>query len=133
MTSEHSKAVTNTETRATTRTQNEQPALRPAVDVHENDNVIILYAELPGVSQDNLDITIDNGNLELEARASIDVPTDMRAVYAEFQSPHYKRSFTLSNELDTDNIDAKLVHGILELTIPKKETIKPRKVEVNVA
>jgi len=133
MTTEQSKAVTSTQEQVKPLTQQEQPALRPAVDVHENDDVIILYAELPGVSQDNLNVTIDNGNLQLEAKASIDTPSEMDVVYAEFQTPNYRRSFTLSNELDIDHIDAKLSHGILQLTIPKKETIKPKKVEVKVA
>ena len=133
MTTEQSKEVTNTDEQTKSITQPEQPSIRPAVDVHENDDVIVLYAELPGVNQDNLDITIENGNLQLEARAKLDTPAEMSPVYAEFQTPNYKRSFTLSNELDTDNIEAKLAHGILKLTIPKKETIKPRKVDVKVA
>jgi len=133
MTTEQSKAVTSTQEQTKPLTQQEQPALRPAVDVHENDDVIVLYAELPGISQDNLNITIDNGNLQLEAKASIDTPSEMDVVYAEFQTPNYRRSFTLSNELDIDTIEARLSHGILQLSIPKKETIKPKKVEVKVA
>ncbi len=110
-----------------------QSTLRPSVDIHENNNCIILYAELPGVSQDDLEITIDNDKLLLEAKASIETPAEMKPVYAEFQSANFKRSFTLSDELDTDQVKAKLTHGILELTIPKKELSKPRKIEVKVA
>jgi len=133
MTTEQSKAVTSTQEQTKPLTQQEQPALRPAVDVHENDDVIVLYAELPGVSQNNLNITIDNGSLQLEAKASINTQPEMNVVYAEFQTANYRRSFTLSNELDIENIEAKLSHGILQLIIPKKETIKPKKVEVKVA
>ncbi len=110
-----------------------QSTLRPVVDIHENNDCIILYAELPGVSQDDLEITIDKDNLLLEAKASIETPAEMKPVYAEFQSANFKRSFTLSDELDTEQVEAKLTHGLLELTIPKKELSKPRKIEVKVA
>jgi HSP20 family molecular chaperone IbpA len=124
-----SVAITGDRTNTVTK---QQPALRPDVDVHENDHFIKLYAELPGVNQDDLSMTIDKNNLLIEATATIDAPTEMKVVYSEFQVANFKRSFSLSNELDTDNVEARLANGILELTIPKKEIIKPRKIEVNV-
>ncbi len=133
MTTQQYKSVANTENRTNPATkQQTHPALRPDVDVHENDHFIKLYAELPGVNQDDLSITIDKNNLLLEATATIDAPTEMDVVYAEFQVANFKRSFSLSNELDTDNVEAQLTNGILELTIPKKEITKPRKIEVKV-
>ncbi|MEE9413495.1 MAG: Hsp20/alpha crystallin family protein [Methylococcales bacterium] len=110
-----------------------QEIVRPVVDIHENDHYIALYAELPGVSQDNLEITIDKDNLLLEAKPSFETSADIKPVYAEFQTVQFKRSFTLSDELDTEHAEANLKHGILELKIPKKELTKPRKVEVKVA
>jgi HSP20 family molecular chaperone IbpA len=134
MTIQQYQTVANTENR--TNPGIRQPthsALRPDVDVHENDHFIKLYAELPGVNQDDLNITIDKNNLLLEATATIDAPTEMDVVYAEFQVASFKRSFSLSNELDADNVKALLTNGILQLTIPKKEIATPRKIEVNVA
>lgn len=133
MTTQQYATVANTGDRINLVTrQQTYSALRPDVDVHENDHFIKLYAELPGVNQNDLSITIDKNNLLLEGTATIDAPTEMEAVYAEFQVANFKRSFSLSNELDTDNVEAQLTNGILELTIPKNEITKPRKIEVKV-
>jgi HSP20 family molecular chaperone IbpA len=132
MTTQQQQTInTEAQTKTITRPQS-QTVLRPDVDVHENDHYITLYAELPGVNQDDLSISIDKNNLILEATATIDAPDNIKVVYSEFQIAHFKRNFSLSNELDTDNVEAKLANGILELTIPKKEITKPRKIEVNV-
>jgi HSP20 family molecular chaperone IbpA len=135
MTTQHDTAVVNTENQVNTVTKQEQslPLLRPVVDIHENEDYIALYAELPGVNQDDLTITIDQDNLLLEAKTTISSPADIKPVYAEFQAAQYKRSFSLSNDLDTEHVVAKLNYGILELKIPKKELTKPRKIEVMVA
>ncbi|MEE9424595.1 MAG: Hsp20/alpha crystallin family protein [Methylococcales bacterium] len=71
--------------------------------------------------------------LLLEAKARFENPSEIKSLYAEFQPTNFKRSFTLNDELDTEHVEAKLSHGILELKIAKKELIKPRKVEVKVA
>lgn len=133
MTTQQNTAVVNKKDQVNTVTKQSLPQLRPVVDIHENDDYIALYAELPGVNQDDLTITIDQDTLLLEANATITAPADMKPVYAEFQAAQYKRSFSLSNDLDTEHVVAKLNHGILELKIPKKELIKPRKIEVMVA
>jgi HSP20 family molecular chaperone IbpA len=134
MTTQQYETVANTEnqTNPVTR-QQKHPVLRPDVDVHENEQAITLHAELPGVKQDDLSIIIDKNNLVLEATATIDTPTEMKMVYAEFQVANFKRSFSLGKEFDTDNVTAKLSNGVLELTIPKKEVLKPRRIEVKVA
>lgn len=135
MTTQQNTRAANTEDRKhqVPQQQHLQPTLRPVVDVHENDDYIALYAELPGVSQDDLEITIDKDNLLLEAKGNIETPTDMKPVYAEFQTANFKRSFSLNDELDTEHVEAKLSHGILELKIPKKALTKLRKVEIKVA
>src|SRR5690606_29930869 len=89
-----------------------QPArvrtIRPPVDVFEDDERITLYADLPGVSQDQLDVSVHGKVLTIEGSASISTPKDMKVAYAEFRTPHYLREFTLSGELDTTGIDASL-------------------------
>jgi HSP20 family molecular chaperone IbpA len=57
---------------------------------------------------------------------------NMELVYGEVQTPQYRRSFTLSRELDPGKIDARLINGVLTLRIPKTEEAKPRRIEVRV-
>lgn len=102
----------------------------PAVDVYENTNGITLRADLPGVSQERLHLQVDKDTLLIEGDAELDIPGGVKALYAEFRTPHYRRSFTLSSELDTEAIEANLKDGVLTLHLPKKAPYQPRKIQV---
>ncbi|HEX2546628.1 MAG TPA: Hsp20/alpha crystallin family protein [Ramlibacter sp.] len=102
----------------------------PPVDVFENDASITLLADLPGVTKDQLHVRVDGDNLLLEATAATAGPEHMELVYGEAQCPSYRRTFTLSRELDTGRIEAQLRDGVLRLTIPKAEEARPRRIQV---
>jgi len=104
--------------------------LLPDVDVWEDAAVITLKADLPGVSNKGLSVRVDNDTLLVDGDATLDMPKGMEAVYAEIRTPHFRRSFALSRELDSERIDAKLKDGVLTITIPKAETAKPHRIEV---
>lgn len=114
------------------RNEDEQ-ALRPQVDVFENAEGITLHADMPGVSRDRLGVQVDGDTLLIEGDAQISMPEGMEAIYADIRATYYRRSFTLSNELDTGRIDANLKDGILVVNIPKREEMRPRRIEVKVA
>jgi HSP20 family protein len=107
--------------------------IRPAVDIFEDQSGITLRADMPGVSRESLDIRIDRDTLSVEAQASISTPENMEALHAEVQSTRYQRSFSLSGELDTDNVEANLKDGVLTLRIHKRAEHQPRKIEVQSA
>ena len=104
--------------------------IRPAVDIFEDQSGITLRADMPGVSRDSLDIRIDRDTLSVEAQASISTPEKMEALHAEVQSTRYQRSFSLSGELDTNNVEANLKDGVLTLRIHKRAEHQPRRIEV---
>ncbi len=105
-------------------------ALLPPVDVIEDGAGITLYADLPGVSRDKLDLQIDTDTLTIEGVAEVELPEGLEAKHAEITVPHYRRVFTLSRELDTEKVTAELHQGVLKLRIPKAEHAQPRKIEV---
>ena len=109
-----------------------QPAMRPSVDIFENGDSITLQASVPGVSQDTLKIQVDDKTLEIEGDIDIDMPSDLTSLYADVRATRYQRAFTLSGELDTTRIDAKLTDGLLSVVIPKRDEVRPRKIEVQV-
>ena len=104
--------------------------VRPPVDIFENAEGITLMADIPGVSKDRLNIEVDKDTLLVEGRAHIEMPGSMEALYADVRSTHYRRTFALSGELDTGNIEANLKDGVLSLHIPKRAEVRPRKIEV---
>ncbi len=111
---------------------NERP-VAPAIDVFEDAGGITLLADMPGVSRDNLDVRLDGETLTVEGRLDLDLPQDMRAVWAEVQVPKFRRVFTLSRELDASRIEANLKDGVLNLRVPKLAHAQPRRIEVRAA
>ena len=105
-------------------------ALVPLVDVSEDASGITLTADLPGASRETLSLNVDGDTLTIEAPISLDAPAELQAVYAEVRSGRYRRSFTLSRELDSQRIDATLKDGVLTLRLPKLEQARPRRIEV---
>ncbi|MBI0331426.1 Hsp20/alpha crystallin family protein [Burkholderia plantarii] len=105
----------------------------PAVDVIEDSHGVTLYADLPGVPRDKLDIRVADGSLSIEAEAVIPVPSGLRLRHGEIRHPRFSRVFTLSQDLDTSRIDAQLRDGVLTLSIPRREEAQPRRIEIRTA
>ena len=110
----------------------EEPALLPAVDVLEDASGITLYADLPGVPKDRLNLRVEGETLFIDAEIVLALPQDMQASHAEVQRTRYRRAFTLSRELDPAKVTADLNQGGLRLRIPKAEHAQPRRIEVQV-
>lgn len=128
--------MTNTNqalTRAQDPTQRDEPALLPPVDVIEDATGITLYADLPGVPRDRLNVRVEGDTLSIEADLVLSLPPDMAASHAEVQRTRYRRAFTLSRELDPDKVAAELSNGVLRLRIPKADHAQPRRIAVQVA
>lgn len=107
--------------------------LRPAVDIYEDAQGITLNADLPGVSRDRLSVQVEGNTLTIEGQTAIDMPEGMEALYADVNATRFRRTFTLSNELETDKISAEMKDGVLLLKIPKRAELQPRKIEITAA
>lgn len=105
-------------------------AVTPAVDVFEDETGITLLADMPGVPHDQLELHVEGDSLLIEGRVQPLTPNGLEAIYAELRASRYRRSFTLSRELDTAKIDAHLKDGVLTLRIPKQAHAQPRRIAV---
>lgn len=105
-------------------------AIRPPVDIFEDESGITVQADMPGVSKDRLQIQVEGDNLSFIGKVDIQVPEGMDALYADIRSTAYQRSFSLSRELDAEHCEAQMKNGVLTLRIPKRKEHKPRKIEV---
>lgn len=108
-----------------------QSRIAPAVDIVEDKHGITLYADLPGVPREKLDVRVHDGNLTIEAEAVVHAPTGLRLHHAEIRHPRFARAFALSPDFDVSRIDAQLRDGVLKLTIPRRDEAKPRRIEVS--
>jgi HSP20 family protein len=110
----------------------DEAVLLPPVDVVEDATGITLYADLPGVSKDKLQLRVEGDQLSIEGELALPLPQGMQAHHAEVRLSRYRRAFTLSKELDADKVDAELSQGLLRVRIPKAEHAQPRKIAVQV-
>jgi HSP20 family protein len=102
----------------------------PATDVFETDGGLTLVMEMPGVGRENLEVSLEDGVLRVEGRLDFSVYAGMEPVYTEYNVGHYARSFSLSDKIDQDNIDARLEDGVLMLTLPRSPASRPRRIEI---
>jgi HSP20 family protein len=102
----------------------------PDVDITESNECVHLVADMPGVNQASVDVTVENNVLTIEGQASVQSPEGYELVGQEYGVGKYRRDFTLSNDVDTENIKARVRHGVLEVTIPKREQVKTKKIKI---
>lgn len=103
--------------------------MRPAVDIVENSQGLTLYADMPGLEQDDLQVQIDKGVLTLEGTPKQEPKGN--AVHEEFSVRPYYRQFQLPEQIDSDKAQAELKNGVLTLNLPKVEAAQPRRIQVN--
>jgi HSP20 family protein len=102
-----------------------------AIDVMENDKDYQVVADLPGIKKDNINISVDDNELVIEAKQDEKKEEKKGSYYrCERYSGNYRRSILLSENVDRSNIDAKFEDGVLEITLPKKEPTPVKKISV---
>ncbi|MDR5739758.1 MULTISPECIES: Hsp20/alpha crystallin family protein [unclassified Caballeronia] len=104
--------------------------ITPSVDIVEDSHGITLWADLPGVPRDRLDVKVHDARLYIEAEAVVSAQAGLRVHHTEVRAPRFARAFTVSDDFDTTKIDANLTNGVLKLTIPRREEARPRRIEV---
>lgn len=103
----------------------------PAVDITEYKDRFSLAVELPGIAPESVDITLDEGTLEIQGER-VDNTDDENVVYrrAERRAGQFHRKFHLPETVDVERVTANNKDGVLEINIPKQEKAQPRKIEV---
>ena len=105
----------------------------PDVNIYEFDDSLKLWADMPGVKQKELNVTLKDGLLTIVGQVATDMYAGRRPVYTEYNVGNYYREFALNEDIDESKIKATLRNGVLELELPKKEKAKPRQIEVRAA
>lgn len=103
----------------------------PYTDIYETEDALVVSMEMPGVEKQEIDIKLEKNQLSVEGRIDYDHYKSYKPVYTEYNIGHFSRSFTLSSEIDTSKIDAKVADGVLTLNLPKVKEATPRKITVS--
>jgi len=107
----------------------ERPYVSPNVNIIESKDGYTLEAEMPGVAKDGLDISLEENVLTITGRRQPDPSVNL--LYRESNPVDYRRVFELDPSIESARISAQIEQGILTLTLPKAEKVKPRRIEVN--
>ena len=103
----------------------------PDVDIYETPDSLWLWADMPGVDESSLDVRVADNTLSIEGRVALQEYDNSSPVYTEYNIGNYARRFSLSNEIDSERIKARMTNGVLELELPKAEHAKPRRIAVS--
>lgn len=107
-----------------------RPTFLPPADIYETKDSIVVLTEMPGVSSDGVDISLERRVLMIRGRSTGNEHRGYQQVYGEYSDGDYERVFTLSENIDRDRIEATLKDGVLQLVLPKAEAAKARKIEL---
>ncbi|HAV12065.1 MAG TPA: Hsp20/alpha crystallin family protein [Opitutae bacterium] len=104
---------------------------RPRYDVAENDDAFSVRVTLPGVNREGVDLSIEDETLTIVGTRSSQLPDGWRPLRRELPTGDYRLSLRLNVAIDEAKVSAKVADGILELTLPKADEVKPRKIQVS--
>src|SRR6266404_1740230 len=124
------KATVTKEPRVTTDHAQRQEFISPEVNIFETKDGYVLESEMPGVSKNGLEITLEGNELTIVGHRSTE-RVNGEALVRESRVADYRRVFELDPAIDTAKISARIEQGLLTLTLPKSERVKPRKIPVN--
>lgn len=127
-------AFDSTENRALLKSDNTVAAQNwtPAVDIKEHDNNFVIYADIPGVDPKDIEIQLEDAVLTIKGERLTE-SNEQQDSYkrVERSNGSFYRRFSLPDSADAENITAKSVNGVLQLTIAKTEKVKPRRIEID--
>ena len=106
------------------------PVFAPTVDIFENDHALVLLADMPGVEPKNLKVDLKDSVLTLSATTDLSERPKEEMLLREYSPGGYYRQFTLSEHIDQAKIEATVHDGVLRLTLPKVEAVRPRQITV---
>ena len=108
----------------------QRKAYLPDVDIIERKDDIVIMADMPGVDETSVSVTLEKNVLSINGKVDFDPPKEHRLAAHEYGVGDYERSFTLSSEIDRDRIQASVKNGMLRLVLPKAAAARPRTIQV---
>ena len=119
---------------------NNSPMFSPMVDIWETDTGLVLVADMPGVSTDDISVDLSNGTLTVNGRVAASHPnqhsnptsnpSDLKVILSEYEVGNFYRQFSLADNIDQENITASMKDGVLKLELPRVAPTQPRKIKV---
>lgn len=107
-----------------------RPTFLPCTDIYERENELLVIAEMPGVSRDTADVSLEAGELRITGRVETSAVDGHQLAYSEYDTGDYERTFRITGQIDVDRIDATMRNGILRIVLPKSKEATPQKIGI---
>lgn len=114
-----------------TETRNAPRYLTPRADIWKNADKIIVRVQMPGVESDGVEVDVEDETLTVLGRVAQFEPGELKPFHMESRLGDFRRTFKLGDEIDVDSIEASMRGGLLTLTLPVSQRVKPRKILIN--
>ncbi len=102
----------------------------PDVDICETPEGLWLWADMPGVDEKQINVDLADGVLTIDGCVSVEDYKDLDPIYTEYNVGNYLRRFSISRDIDAEQISARITNGVLELQLPKRDSAKPRRITI---
>jgi HSP20 family protein len=102
----------------------------PRADIYESGETIVILADMPGVTEETVDVTLERNILSIYGKTSRSAMDGFKLLHSDYEQGDFRRVFSLSNEIDREGIVATVKNGVLKLVLPKSKKAVPRKIEV---
>jgi HSP20 family molecular chaperone IbpA len=109
---------------------NRARVLVPRADIYESGETIVILADMPGVTEETVDVTLERNILSIYGKTSRSGMDGFKLLHSDYEQGDFRRVFSLSNEIDREGIVATVKNGVLKLVLPKSKKAVPRKIEV---
>lgn len=106
------------------------PVFRPDIDILERSDAFTIFADLPGVDEQSVNVRLEQGTLTLDAQLATQAESGWTPIHTEYRLGSYHREFRISDDIDVSGVSAKMRHGVLELHLPKSAERQPRAIAV---
>jgi HSP20 family protein len=107
-----------------------EPAASPALSVEDRGSALFMRAELPGMSEKDLELTVTGSSLTLKGERRVEAPAGHTTHRSERSSYRFARTFELATKIDSDKVQASLTNGVLTVTLPKAADAQPKQIQV---
>jgi HSP20 family protein len=108
----------------------DRPVYAPQVDIVETEDALEIFVDMPGVTRDTVEVTLEQRVLRIHGGAEVPLPEGLAPLYLEYQPGDYERAFTLSDAVDPAGIEARVSGGVLHLKLPKAGPAKRHRIAV---
>jgi HSP20 family protein len=104
---------------------------RPATDIVETEQELLLYMDMPGVDKESVTVKLEKNVLQIDGSIETKSYSDLKPLYTEYNVGNYTRQFELSNSIDQAKIEASMKEGVLSLVLPKVAELQPRSIQIS--